>query len=376
MSSEPVFVHVGLPKTGTTDLQKVLWENRRHLAEAGVVYPGKARGVHYRAALDLLGSKRATEPGAWEALAATAKGSSGRVVISHEMLAAAKPAQVERILEDLSPRDVHMVLTVRDFSRIVSATWQERAKNREVEPWGPFLEAVSKGPAGKHQFWRLQDAPRVIGEWARHLPGDHIHVITVPPVQQDPHLLLRRFAEVVGFSLDEVTIGDRPANQSIGALEIAVLQQVNVAAKHLSWDEYTRLVKNHLVKDVLAQRPDQVRVVLPESARPWVDAETARIRDAVEAAGAHLVGDFAELDPKGIGVRSAKETDAPDALTPTEVLEAASTVVVELVEEVGALRSKLRWRQPAQAAQGTHNTGGLTGRVRLLADRLRHASKG
>jgi hypothetical protein len=57
------------------------------------------------------------------------------------------------------------------------------------------------------------------------------------------------------------------------------------------------------------------------------------------------------------------------------VLEAASTVVVELVEEVGALRSKLRWRQPAQAAQGTHNTG-LTGRVRLLADRLRHASKG
>ena len=42
MSSEPVFLHVGLPKTGTTELQKVLWENRRRLAENGVVYPGRA----------------------------------------------------------------------------------------------------------------------------------------------------------------------------------------------------------------------------------------------------------------------------------------------------------------------------------------------
>jgi hypothetical protein len=371
MRSEPVFLHVGLPKTGTTELQKVLWENRRRLADRGVVYPGKDRGVHYRAALDLLGSRRATEPGAWEALAARAKDSPGRVVLSHEMLAAARPEQVDRIARDLAPREVHVVVTVRDFSRIVSATWQERAKNREVEPWGPFLDAVSKGPQGNHPFWRLQDAPGVIGEWSRHVPGERIHVITVPPLQQDPLLLLRRFAEVVGFSLDDVEVSGRGANQSIGALEIAVLQRVNVAAKHLSWDRYRRLVKNHLVKDVLAQRDRQVRVVLPEQARGWVDAETARIREVVEGTGCLVVGDLAELDPKGVGVLSDRETDAPDAVSPAEALEAASEALVALAEEVERLR-KDAGAQGSGRALPVATSDGLNARLRRIAGRVRH----
>ena len=374
MSSEPVFLHVGLPKTGTTELQKVLWENRRRLAENGVVYPGRDRGVHYRAALDLIGSRRATEPGAWEALAARARAASGRVVLSHEMLAAARPEHIARIVDDLAPRELHVVITVRDFSRIVSATWQERAKNREVEAWGTFLEGVGKGPAGKHSFWRLQDAPGVISAWAEHVPGDRIHVITVPPLQQDPLLLLRRFAEVVGFSLDELTISGRGANQSIGALEIAVLQQVNAVARHLSWDEYRRAVKNHLVKDVLAQRPDQVRVVLPEDSRVWVEAETTRIRDVVGAVGCRVVGDLAELEPQGIGVKSARETDAPDVVSTTDVLSATAEALVSLAEEVARLKSQRQWLKPAEIAVPPARDG-LGGRVRHLTERMRQTLK-
>ncbi len=372
--TEPVFLHVGLPKTGTTELQKVLWENRAHLASAGVVYPGRVRGAHYHAAMDLLGWKRAPEVGAWAALAATARESAGRVVLSHEVLAGATPPQVARMLDDLAPRDVHVVITVRDFSRIVSATWQERAKNREVEDWAQFLADVAAGPSGKHPFWRFQDAARVVGLFAEHVPGDRIHVITVPPVHEDPNLLLRRFAEVVGFSLDGLTISGRPANQSIGAVEIAVLQQVNRASRHLSWEQYARLIKNHVVKDILAARTGQLRVVLPEAARPWVDAETERIREAVRTQGCHLVGDLAELEPRGIGVRdAAKETDAPNTVPEAEVLATTATVLVELAEEVGRLRARLRRRLVA-TVEGSAAEG-IVDRARALVGRLRRRTR-
>lgn len=342
MPSEPIFLHVGLPKTGTTELQKVLWENRRRLAELEVVYPGPDRGAHFRGALDVLGIGSGRKGGAWASLVEQATASTGRVVLSHEMLAGADEEVTARIAADLAPRDLHVVVTMRDFSRIVSATWQERAKNREVEPWGPFLAEVGRGPEGGHPFWRLQDAPRVIRQWAEHVPGENIHVITVPPVQRDPHLLLRRFAEVVGFSLEDVQVSGRPANQSLGALEIAVLQHVNEAAQGLDWDAYRHLVKNYLVKEVLAPRRNQIRVVLPENTRGWVEAEAERVRESVRKAGCWVVGDLSELDPQGIGVPGPSFTDAPDVLSTAEVLEASSEAIVALVQQVGELRARPR----------------------------------
>lgn len=370
MALEPLYLHVGLPKTGTTDLQKVLWENRRRLASLGVSYPGRPRGRQFHAALDLLGGASSRYPGVWESLVEQANDISGTVVISHEMLAALNDAKIERVVEDFASRELHVVLTVRDFSRIVPATWQERAKNREVETWESFLEGVSTGPQGRHPFWRLQNTARVVRAWGEHLPGERIHVVTVPPVQEDPQLLLKRFASVVGFSVEDVTLPERPANQSIGALEVAVLQEVNKVSAHLEWDDYTRLIKGHVVRDVLARRPGQQRVTLPESARPWVEAEVARTRKAVEEVGCQVVGDLDDLEPKGLGPRNDRETDKPDAVSPEDVQAATAETLVALAEEVGELRSELRWLgAPDSRARSVLHRAGT--RARSALDRLR-----
>lgn len=370
MAPEPLYLHVGLPKTGTTDLQKVLWENRKKLASVGVSYPGRPRGAQFHAALDLLAGANSRYPGMWPSLVEQAKDISGTVVISHEMLAALNDAKIARVVEDFATRELHVVLTVRDFSRIVPATWQERAKNREVETWESFLEGVSKGPRGRHSFWRLQNAPRIIRSWAKHVPGERIHVVTVPPVQEDPQLLLKRFASVVGFAVDDVTLTERPANQSIGALEVAVLQELNKVSTHLEWQDYTRLIKGHVVRDVLAQRPGQQRVALPESARPWVEAEVERTRKAVEEVGCQVVGDLDDLEPKGLGPRNDRETDKPDAVSPEDVLTATAETLVALAEEVGELRSELRWLgAPDSRARGALRRVGT--RARSVIDRVR-----
>lgn len=40
MSKQPLYIHIGVPKTGTTFLQKMLTENRNLLLERGILYPG------------------------------------------------------------------------------------------------------------------------------------------------------------------------------------------------------------------------------------------------------------------------------------------------------------------------------------------------
>lgn len=256
---------------------------------------------------------------------------------------------------------------MRDFSRIVSATWQERAKNREVEPWPEFLHRISQGPDGGHAFWRLQDAPRVIRQWADHVPHDRIHVLTVPPLSQDPNLLLRRFAEIVGFSADDVTVPERPANQSLGAVEIALLQRINAHTQDLDWDGYRRLIKNQVVKDFLATRKDQVRVVLPESTRPWVLAETTRISECVGSVGCRVVGDLAELQPTGIGAGDGRTTDAPHEVSDAQVADAAAQLSVDLVLR-GGNRRGAQETQKHVPPTGGHR--GLAARARQGATRL------
>ena len=45
-----VFLHVGAPKSGTTFLQTVLWDNRKRLADNGVLVPGRTLFDFNRAA--------------------------------------------------------------------------------------------------------------------------------------------------------------------------------------------------------------------------------------------------------------------------------------------------------------------------------------
>ena len=286
-----LFLHVGLPKTGTTQLQSVLWANRRGLHKRGVLYPGRRNPAHWLAARDLLGSKAPDVSGAWAELVEEVTTASAPVsVVSHEMFAGLRDRKVNRLMGDFEGFEVHMVLSLRDFSRVVAATWQERAKNREVEPWPDYLRAVTAGPEGKHGFWRLQNAPQILEAWAKVIPAERIHVVTVPPLSADRLLLLKRFTQVLDIDADRLTIPSEEANPSLGAVEIALLQRVNAATTDLDMDAYRRWVKRYFAQTLLAKRPGQLRVVLPESLRSWVEDETRRIRDTVERLGCSVVG--------------------------------------------------------------------------------------
>ncbi len=99
-----VFLHVGLPKTGTTYLQTMMWHNRSRLRDQGFLYPGSIRMDHYRAWQDVrLGPRTGRATGAWERLREEIDAWDGDALLSHEFFSMATPAQAARVIEELRP---------------------------------------------------------------------------------------------------------------------------------------------------------------------------------------------------------------------------------------------------------------------------------
>jgi hypothetical protein len=172
-------VHLGTPKTGTTFLQEVMWHHRAVLAAHGVHYPGRVPEAHFQAAVDLQGVDfngwhDSAAEGAWERMVDEVRGLSGTVVLSHELLGEASAERARRALDDLSFADVELVLTLRDLGRQIPAAWQEDLKNRHSMSFEDFAAAVRPdngvGAWYGDEFWRRQDAPRLLGRWAVDLP--------------------------------------------------------------------------------------------------------------------------------------------------------------------------------------------------------------
>jgi hypothetical protein len=344
MSHDAVYLHVGMPKTGTTYLQEFLWTNRKALMRSGVLYPADRPGRQFKAVLDLQGTGFAGNEtpdveGSWKMVTSQAKSWHSRSVISHEIMAGLSPAKIGEALASLAPRQVHLVVTLRDLSRIVPATWQEDAKNRHVESWPDFLKRVRlDGGPRDPRFWSLQNVPAVLDRWSEHLPPERIHVVTVPPAGAPRHLLLERFARVLGIDPAEFKQDVKVANDSIGPVEVALLHRLNDASTdRLPWPVYHHSIKHFAVPQVLAVRPEVTKMSLPESELGWVREETELVVSTIGRLGVSVVGDLADLTPRPV----ADATPDPTGVTERQELDAAIDLSLGFAERVFELNTRL-----------------------------------
>src|SRR5512146_3519723 len=127
--SRVVYLHVGAPKTGTTYLQDRLALNKAELAKHRVHYPLQLHASQFRPALDLLempwGGLQVDVDGEWDGLMNRVRRLNGTVIVSHEILAAARTNQVKRAMAGLKGAEVHLVYSARDLARQIPAEWQE-----------------------------------------------------------------------------------------------------------------------------------------------------------------------------------------------------------------------------------------------------------
>jgi hypothetical protein len=300
-----VFLHIGTPKSGTTYLQEKLALNREAIARQGLTYPATRGGNHFEAALDLIeerwAGQREVARGQWPVLVAEARKAPGDALISHEILAAASPAQVASAMSAFRDAEVHLVLTARDLGRQLPAEWQEIIKHRGRRSFANFLSRVSAARRTNPEiwFWRVQAIPDVLTRWGNGLPPDRIHVVTVPQADAPKDLLWRRFAAVLGLDVEAEYVEATDFNPSLGIVETAVLRRLNklLTGKGVPREVYVDLVREVIARDTLAARPDQIRAVLPERRWPFVEEVAAEWHEWLVGAGVDVVGDLADLQP-------------------------------------------------------------------------------
>jgi hypothetical protein len=303
-SQRAVYVHIGPAKTGTTYLQDVLWRNREHLAEQGLLFPGSGPVAHFHAALDLRGIQFGghDDPavaGAWDRLVTQVRAAPSAAVITHEILAGANADEVARVGRSLEGREIHVVYGARDLARQLPAVWQESLKNRRSRRFDTFLAKVLRPGAeidpSPRGFWRAQDIVATLTRWSA--VAHQVHVVTVPQSGADPDTLWRRFAtalgiDPVGFDLDVAR-----SNASLSLRDAELLRRLNRSLPHdLAWPLYDRLVKRRFNR-AANLGSDGRRIRVPATLADEVRTRAEAARAALAASAYDVVGDLDDLLP-------------------------------------------------------------------------------
>lgn len=334
-----VFLHIGAPKSGTSYLQDKLALNRPLLASQGLAYPETRSGSHFEAALDLIERRWAGEldraRGQWQALADTAAKASGDVVVSHEILAAARADQVSRAFASFAEDEIHVVYTVRDLARQIPAEWQESVKHRSLKTFQRFLRQVVEAPRTNSElwFWRVQSLPDVLSRWSNGLPPERVHVVTVPQPDGPRGALWERFASVLGLDPGLPYAESDRTNASLGIAEVSLLRRLNrrLGDAEISRETYVDLVRELIVREVLSERDEMQPATVPAARRGFVEEVTGEWLDWLEGSRVDVVGDLADLRP--VWPQHDAHVVHPDKPAPGKVIDAALDALTAVIVE-------------------------------------------
>ena len=358
-----VVVHIGLPKTGTSYLQTIIWANRDELRRRGLVVPGVERRDHLwssRTVREDPAQDRAPEHhrGAWERVRAELAASEGTGLISHEFFAAASRKQAKSMVAALGPAEVHVVVTAREPLGLFAASWQESLKNGATTEMADYAREESRSSTAIWN-WRSLDLRLVLGRWTTAVPPERTHVLVLDP-RAPREDVWHRFAEEVGFDATGIDLSGSFPNASMGVVEAETLRRLNSRLDGFR----SALDRGVFIRSYLADQ----RLVPRGGERFWPEddqIEDCRRRgdrtvEYLASGGFQISGELenlrvpAELAPRR---RPASVTDA-------EVAEVALDLSARLLEDVRALRRERRdAEQPARR--------GLRARARALLARDR-----
>lgn len=367
--SRTVYLHIGLPKTGTTFLQTTMWENRRALRRQGFLYPGTSRMDHYHASQEVRGAspaKLGEHAGVWGRLVDQLAGWEGTGLVSHEFLSMATADQAKAAVAALAPAEVRVVVTLRSYVLQFPAIWQEALKMNSDLGFDEFMDKALADQLRGGWSWHSQDIPRVLGHWAEAVPADRLTVITVPPPGAPRGLLWERWCTALGIDDSEFDLDVSYANESLGAAQAALLLRVK---PHLSGPLENGPVRHRWVRKYFGHE-----VLVPQRGQRFgprphhvaqLSERSAAARDWIRERGFPVVGDLEDLASTAV-----PEGTHPDDVTDAEIVEVAAQAIERMIRDVRELTAERdRWRATARR-RAQHRPRGLAARA---ASRLRRS---
>jgi hypothetical protein len=306
-SSQRVFLHIGLHKSGTTFLQETFKANAATLRQHGIYYPaGKSTPSVLRAVDDLHGRRQvkadsARAAGAWSALVAAARASGARtVLLSDERLSLSGMPALRAVKRSFEPDELVVVVTVRDLARTLASSWEESIRGGASWTWDEYVAAVRdpdrRGINPARGFWVRQDLAHITAAWEAVVAKEDLRLVTVPPPHAKPGELLDRFCAAVG--IDAGLLPEPPArrNPAVGFAGTEMLRRFNARfGGQLDRRAYDRAVKYAIVPK-LAERPVGGAAFDSEAA-DWLRRAAATQIAATRERGYPVVGDLDDLRP-------------------------------------------------------------------------------
>lgn len=372
LPDDAVLVHIGPYKTGTTAIQSSLHEHRDELSAQGVTYPGRYHR-QMRPSWALLGRSRVGEAGVpereWDAMVDEVHAAAGRVVISSEDFASARPQHVRRLVEDLGAERVHVLIVARRLDKLLPSAWQERVKSvnetRTYDAWlGEVLGVERKGDAAR-VFWHNHGLQSLVERWRAALPPDRILVLVND--ESDRRLQAATFERLLGLPEGLLTPGPH-TNTSLSMERIELCRQVNMAAEARGWVGMRRLNtprRAMLAGLRVAPMADFETLIPPLPA--WTGPRLTELSEdrarSVAESGVRVLGD-PDLLCYTADADSA-ELDEPPTVLPTAAAARAIEHTLAGVLKRDAARARRRATPPPPPAPPTDPLEQLSSRAML-----------
>lgn len=170
MRDKTLVIHIGPHKTGTTSLQRLLYDNRNALRRVSVDYIG-SRLNHHLEALSLMrregldGSVPAAQH--WRKLVRAVEESTAEVkIISSEHLSYAGPSDIHRIVDAFSAFHVRVLVTARPLERVVPSLWSHFAQTRAFPELRPWIESLFERHGDDNSVWASQRYDYLAERWS------------------------------------------------------------------------------------------------------------------------------------------------------------------------------------------------------------------
>jgi hypothetical protein len=330
--SRKVFLHIGAMKTGTSYLQEILRQHKAALADDGILFPG-ANGWSDQvlATKEILNLHVSPEiahraDGAWDRLRDEILHHDGRAsVVSMEFMSFARRELASKVANSLKSTEVHVILTVRDASRVIPAQWQESTQNRDVASWQEYASAVLAGEDRDNPAWRAfqraLNIPRILRAWSKAVPPERLHVVLVPSPGSSPDQLWQRFASVIDIDPERFPPVQGARNVSLGYPSADLMRRVNAHLTDLEQSTYGRTVKRHLCKRILAARVDEPKMSMNRQLGEFSLDWNRTMADSIARHRCQVIGELTDLD---VAPTTVETLDPPE---PKQVLEAAADAV-------------------------------------------------
>lgn len=301
-------LHVGPHKTGTTTIQGALHLARERLAELGVYYPPGRQSV--RAAQAITGGtaplgERKPQMTHWHRLArrvAAAAAAQKRIVISSEFFADADDDAARRVVEELSgSQRLHVVVTLRPLTKIVSSQWQQYVQSGlrvTYEEWLHQMFEVPPYNSPTPSFWRRHSHDQLVERWAAAVGTENLTVVVAD--ESDPMMLVRTFEELLGVPAQTLQPEQARTNRSLTAGEVELVRLLNVQFRSSGWPEglYGRFMRYGAVMKMKSEHvpgPDEAKVVTPRWAQERAAAIGSAAADKIANSGVRVIGDISTL---------------------------------------------------------------------------------